>query len=166
MFRTRSTSVLLVLVLGGCALSAQTYVHPPVPERTVPTLEKPTTQVFRGPREELPFHPFLLGDLVLTLTIRHLFGGADQVDVRVDNPTQVALAFDPDGLCVVDATGRQTPITRWCLVGEQLANALQPRVSILPGAHVSDSYLLDPTQHLKGPARVYLGGQLLAELAN
>lgn len=116
--------------------------------------QAPAAATFR--ESELSKHVFEIGKL--RLTIRKLKGGrGPYIAVKVDNPSDSAVVFDPQVLSLLNQGNEQVNTSSY--PGSSGAPALGSR-KVLPGAFLTQAYGLDHVVQL--PARIYYDGKLLA----
>ena len=116
--------------------------------------QAPSAATFR--ESELGKHAFEIGQL--RLTIRKLQGGrGPYITVKVENPSDSAVVFDPQVLSLVNQGNEQVNTSSYSLY--YIAPALPTR-KVLPGAFLTQTYGLDHIVEL--PARIYYDGKLLA----
>jgi len=103
--------------------------------------------------------------VILDLTRNQIIGSAPRfpgranVTLRIRNPGDAFATFAPQDLAIVGKTGLQVaPLCE--LLSAVETEALVHRIA--PGAHIEVKYILSDKVQL--PARLYLGGKLVAEI--
>jgi hypothetical protein len=119
--------------------------------------------------KELPAHPFVVSEVSLTITglsgyksfdRERKFSGRARVEITVENKSSAFKRFDPQDLSFVGKDGAQVfPVFERNLADDTLPMSLR----LAPGAHASVEYAL--TGRLTFPAKLYLGGTLVAEVS-
>ena len=115
--------------------------------------QAPTSPTLR--QSELSRHPFELGKLRLTVEkLSRKFGWfGPEIRVRLENPSDGAVTFDPQLLSFINKGSDQVNMLGYR--GQTL-----PLLKVLPGAFVRERYLLSSSVRL--PARLYYDGKELA----
>jgi hypothetical protein len=119
--------------------------------------------------KELPTHPFVSGEISLTITAlsgykvfdrERKFAGRARVEITVENKSSAFKRFDPQDLSLVGKEGVQVfPVFERNFADDTLPMSLR----LAPGARASMEYAL--TGRLTFPAKLYFGDMLVAEVS-
>ena len=119
--------------------------------------------------KELPTHAFVYDGISIQITElngyklfdrERKFSARARVTLSLENKTTHVRKFEPQALSYVGKDGLQV----FPVFERNLADDTLPMVLLLaPGAHASTEYAL--TGRLTFPARIYLGGALVAEVS-
>ncbi len=124
---------------------------------------------FKVTAKDLPSHPFVVGEVSLTITAlsgyksfdrERKFSGRARVEITLENKGSAFKRFDPQDLSFVGKDGVQVfPVFQRNLADDTVPMSLR----LAPGARALVEYAL--TGRLTFPAKLYLGESLIAEVS-
>jgi hypothetical protein len=162
-------TVLCLVAIGLSGISV--FGQQPSPSISSPAQGSISSKIFRGGKDDLQKQSFHLSGLNISIRSYHLLGLGDLFDIRAENPSKGILKFNPIDLAVVDASNYQALMLQrqvLCEIkGAPIECTLLPQpFPIFPGAFTKATYVVNSQDNLKFPIKIFLGGEVIAEISN
>lgn len=111
-------------------------------------------------------HVFRVDSLKISLQYdRPLIGGGGHFTLRVENPSDKFILFNPWDFLVVTSGGCQIQFKEAGISYQGQSTSFIP-FNVAPGAYTIRIYAIPNTERLKSGFKIYIGAKLLAEISD